>query len=54
MLASPPLNSNVRLVRGFKIRQRTLASLAPLEREWAKKLIAEGTWVLVPDREAAL
>ena len=51
MLASPPLHSNVRLVQGFEIRQRTLASLAPLEREWAKKLIAEGTWILIPDRQ---
>ena len=53
MLASPPHNSNARLVHGFEIRQRTLASLAPLEREWAKKLIAEGTWVLIPDRQVA-
>ena len=53
MLASPPLNSNARIIPGFRIHADTLAHLAPMERVWAKKLIAEGTWIFVPDDEVA-
>jgi hypothetical protein len=52
VLDSPSLNPNVRIIPGFKIHADTLASLAPLERVWAKRLISEGTWILVPDDEA--
>jgi len=44
-------NSGARIIPGFKIHADTLAHLGPMERVWAKKLIAEGTWRLVPDDE---
>ncbi len=52
MLDSPSLNPNARIIPGFKIHADTLANLAPLERVWARKLIAERTWILIPDDEA--
>ncbi|MEN6341040.1 MAG: hypothetical protein ABFC89_00610 [Methanospirillum sp.] len=52
MLDASAHNPNARIIPGFKIHTDTLASLAPLERVWARKLIDEGTWILVPDDEA--
>lgn len=53
MLDVPAHNPTARIIPGFKIHADTLASLGPLERVWARRLIAEGTWILVPDDEAA-
>jgi hypothetical protein len=52
LLDSPAHNPTARIIPGFKIHADTLAHLEPMERVWAKKLIAEGTWIFVPDDEA--
>lgn len=44
-------NISPRIIPGFRIQQDTLDHLGPLERAWAKKLIAEGTWRLVLNNE---
>jgi hypothetical protein len=49
MLNSVPHNGTARIIPGFKIHADTLARLNPIERVWANKLIAEGTWIFVPD-----
>lgn len=52
MLNASSLNPNARIISGFEIHRSTLDSLGPLEREFARKLIADKVWVLVPDDEA--
>ena len=49
--ATQTKTATARIIPGFRIHADTLAHLGPLERMWAKKLIAEGTWRLVPDYE---
>ena len=53
MLDSPSHNPTARIIPGFRIHADTLDHLQPMERVWAKKLIAEGTWIFVPDDEVA-
>lgn len=36
---------------GYRIRQDTLDHLDPMERAWARRLIARGEWQLIPDEE---
>lgn len=47
----PAYNPNARIIPGFCIRQDTLDHLDPFERVWARKLITDGIWRLVPDGE---
>ena len=51
MLDSPSHNPTARIIPGFRIHADTLDHLQPMERVWAKKLIAEGTWVLIPGHQ---
>jgi len=44
-------NPSGRIIEGFVIHSDTLDTLGPLERVWARKLIREGIWRLVPDAE---
>lgn len=52
VLDAPTHNPNARIMPGFCIHRDTLEQLGPLEREFARRLIAEGTWNLVDDEEA--
>ncbi len=49
MLDSPEHNPTARIIPGFQIHRDALEQLGPLEREFARRLIAEGTWILVRD-----
>jgi len=52
LLVSASNNSTARVIRGFRIRQDTIAHLGPMEQVWARRLISQGVWRLVPDDEA--
>lgn len=44
-------NNRTRIIPGFSIRRETLEHLGPMEKVWAKRLIAEGTWRLALEDE---
>jgi hypothetical protein len=52
VLVSPAHNPSARVIPGFRIRQDTIAHLGPMEQVWARRLISQGVWRLVPDDEA--